>query len=69
MTMMINIKDQYVEQLETFISSLPKNAVELKNSLDVELSSRIDNYRNDKSQTTSFDSGLNVIRSNLVSNN
>ena len=68
MTMMINIKDQYVEQLETFISSLPDNAVEVKNSLDSELSIRIDNYRNNKEQTVSFESGLNAIRSKLVSN-
>ena len=68
MTMMINIKDKYVEQLETFISSLPENAVELKNSLDMELSNRIDDYRNDKVKTVSFDSGLDAIRSKLVSN-
>ncbi len=68
MTMMINIEDKYVEQLETFISSLPENAVELKNSLDVELSNRIDDYRNNKAQTVSFDSGLDAIRSKLVSN-
>jgi len=67
MTMMLNIKDQYVEQLEIFISSLPKNAVELKNSLDIELSNRIDNYRNNKTQTVPFDSGLDLIRSKLVS--
>ena len=68
MTMMINIKDQYVEQLETFISSLPKNAIELKNSIDAELSTRIDDYRNNKVKTVSFDSGLNAIRSKLTSN-
>ena len=68
MTMMINIKDQYLEQLETFINSLPKNAVELKSSLDIELSNRIDDYRNNKVKTVSFDSGLDRIRSKLVSN-
>lgn len=65
---MINIKDQYLEQLETFINSLPKNAVELKSSLDIELSNRIDDYRNNKVKTVSFDSGLDRIRSKLVSN-
>lgn len=67
MTMMLNIKDQYVEQLETFIKSLPENAIELKNSLDVELSNRINDYQNNKNKTTAFDSGLDTIRSKLVS--
>ncbi len=68
MTMMINVKDQYVKQLETFISSLPEHAIEINTSLDAELLNRIDAYRSGNQKTVAFDSGLEAIRSKLVSN-
>ncbi|MDQ7044447.1 MAG: hypothetical protein Q9M32_00840 [Sulfurimonas sp.] len=67
MTMMINIQDHYLGQLKTFIKSLPVNAVEIKDSLDTELSNRINNYQNNKAQSVSFDNGLDAIRSKLIS--
>ena len=67
MTMMLNIKDRYVEQLEKFVNSLPADAIEIKNSLDVEISNRISNYRSGKLESTSFDTGLNSIREKLQS--
>lgn len=32
MTMQINIKDQFVEQFEAFVNSLPKNAIKIDNN-------------------------------------
>jgi len=65
MTMKINIKDQYVEQLETFIKSLPKNAIEIKNSLDEEISKRVNDYKNGDLKTVPFGTGLDSIREKL----
>ena len=31
MTMQINIKDQFLDQFQSFINSLPKNAIEVNN--------------------------------------
>lgn len=31
MTMQINIKDQFIDQFEAFVNSLPKNAIEINN--------------------------------------
>jgi len=31
MTMQINIKDQFLEQFESFVNSLPKNAIKIDN--------------------------------------
>ena len=66
MTMRINIQDQYVEQLETFIKSLPKNAVEIKSSLDEEISQRINDYKNGDLQTVAFGTGFDSIREKLL---
>jgi len=67
MTMMLNIKDNYVHQFENFINSLPKDAIEIKNSLDVEIANRINDYKSKKIETTSFENGLNSIREKLIS--
>ena len=67
MTMMLNIKDSYVHQFENFISSLPKDAIEIKNSLDMEIANRISDYKAKRVETTSFENGLNSIREKLVS--
>jgi len=66
MTMRINIQDQYIEQLETFLKSLPKNAVEIKHSLDEEISKRIINYKNGDLQTVAFGTRLDSIRKKLL---
>jgi len=67
MTMMLNVKDNYIHQLENFINSLPKDAIEIKNSLDMEIANRISDYKTKKIETTSFENGLNLIRKKLVS--
>ncbi len=67
MTMMLNVKDKYVQQLENFVNSLPKDAIEIKDSLDMEISKRVSSYRNSEMKTISFDTGLNSIREKLVS--
>ena len=67
MTMMLNIKDNYVHQFENFINSLPKDAIEIKNSLDMEIANRISDYKAKIVKTTSFENGLNSIREKLVS--
>ena len=65
MTMRINIKDEYVKQFETFINSLPKNAVEIKSSLDEEIAKRVDDYKNGDLKTVAFGSELESIRDRL----
>ncbi len=67
MTMMLNVKDKYIHQLESFVNSLPKDAIEIKNSLDVEIANRISDYQNNKSSSISFDSGLESLREKLIS--
>ena len=67
MTMMLNVKDRYVEQLEKFVNTLPKDAIVIKNSLDVEIASRVENYKNDNLNTVSFENGLSSIREKLQS--
>jgi len=67
MTMMLNVKDKYVQQLESFVNSLPKDAIEIKNSLDVEIANRIGDYKTQVIETISFEKGLNSIRENLIS--
>ncbi len=67
MTMMLNVDEKYVSKLESFLATLPKGAVEVKNSLDDEIVKRVAEYRSGKMQTTPFMDGLNSIREKLVS--
>jgi len=66
MTMMLDIDDKYVNKVESFIASLPKGAVEIKNSLDDEIAKRVMQYRDAKMKTTPFMEGLDDIREKLV---
>lgn len=45
MTMKIEIKEQYLEQFETLLKTLPKGAVEIKKSLDEEIEKRVQEYK------------------------
>jgi hypothetical protein len=67
MTMLVKIDDKYISNFENFISSLPQDAVEIKNSLDDEISKRTAQYRAGSMQTTPFMDGLSSIREKLVS--
>jgi len=67
MTMMLNVKDKYMHQLESFVNSLPKDAIEIKKSLDIEIANRISDYQNNKSSSVSFESGLESLREKLIS--
>lgn len=67
MTMHIEIKEQYLEQFEALLKTLPKDAVEVKKSLDEEIKKRSDEYRSGKMKTVPFGTGLDKIRENLVS--
>jgi len=67
MTMLLNVDDRYVTKLETFIASLPQGAVEMKNSLDDEITKRVAEYRSAQMSTTPFMDGLDSIREKLVS--
>lgn len=67
MTMMVKIDDKYISKFESFIASLPEGAVEMKNSLDDEISNRVTQYKNSKMRTTPFMDGLDAIREKLVS--
>ena len=67
MTMMLNVKDKYMHQLESFVNSLPKDAIEIKKSLDIEIANRISDYQNNRSSSVSFESGLESLREKLIS--
>lgn len=67
MTMRIDIKDQYIEQFEALLKTLPADAVEIKKSLDDEINKRVEEYKSGKIKTTPFMEGLDEIRESLVS--
>lgn len=67
MTMQLNIKDDYIEQFEALLKTLPKDAVVVKKSLDEEIKKRSQEYRSGKMETTPFMEGLDEIRESLVS--
>ncbi len=67
MTMTMDIKDQYIDQLEDFLKSLPDDAVSIKKSLDEEILKRVDEYKNDETSTVPFGTGLDKIREKLKS--
>lgn len=67
MTMKLIIKDKYIDQFEKLLQSLPKDAVEVKKSLDEEIKKRSQEYRSGKMQTTPFMENLDEIRQELVS--
>jgi len=67
MTIQVSIKDQYLEQFDKLIQSLPEGAVVIKKSLDEEVNKRVEEYRNGKIETVPFGTGLDKIRENLVS--
>ena len=58
MTMKVTIKDECLEQFEQMLKSLPKNAVEVKKSLDEEIKKRSQEYRSRKMQTEPFVTGI-----------
>ena len=67
MTMKITIKDEYLEQFEEMLKTLPKDAFEIKKSLDEEIKKRSQEYRSRKMKTTPFMEDLDEIRENLIS--
>lgn len=67
MTMVMDIKEQYMKKFEEFINSLPNDAVTIKNSLDEEIKKRVDEYKSDDTQTIPFNQNLSSIREKLVS--
>lgn len=67
MTMTMDIKEQYLDQFEHFLKSLPDDAVLIKKSLDEEIQKRVQEYQNDKSQIIPFEQNLSTIREKLVS--
>jgi len=67
MIMTLEIGDKYIDKVENFIASLPEGAVEKKDVLDNEISTRVREYRSGKMKTTPFMEGLDKIRKKLVS--
>ncbi len=67
MTMIMDIKEQYLSKFEEFIKSLPSDAVIIKNSLDLEIKKRIDAYKKDNSQAIPFNQNLSSTREKLLS--
>ncbi|MGM0519772.1 MAG: hypothetical protein ACQERD_09040 [Campylobacterota bacterium] len=67
MTMNVTIKDEYIKQFEEAMKTLPKDAVEIKKSLDEEIKKRSQEYRSGNMKTEPFGTGLDRIREKLVS--
>ena len=67
MTMLLSVDDKYINKVENFIASLPQGAVEVENSLDDEIATRVALYRSGNMQTTPFMDGLDSIRERLIS--
>ncbi|MEA3552836.1 MAG: hypothetical protein U9R39_00385 [Campylobacterota bacterium] len=67
MTMKVTVKDEYIEQFEEAIKTLPNDAVDVKKSLDEEIRKRSNEYRSGKMETTPFMEGLDEIKKSLVS--
>ena len=67
MTMIMDIKEQYIKRFEAFLKSLPSDAVTIKNSLDEEITKRVNEYKGDDSQSVPFNQNLSSIREKLVS--
>ncbi|MGZ8548851.1 MAG: hypothetical protein ACXW33_09605 [Sulfuricurvum sp.] len=65
--MRVSIKEQYMPEFEKFVKTLPDDAIEIKKSLDDEISKRVEEYRSGKMKTTPFMDGLDEIRASLVS--
>lgn len=62
MTMTMDIKEQYLNQFENFVKSLPKDAVVIKKPLDEEINKRVEEYNNAQMKTVPFGTGLDKIR-------
>ncbi len=67
MTMRVTVKDEYIEQFQQLLKSLPEDAVEVEKSLDEEIKKRSQEYRSGKMKTTPFLEGLDEIRKSLLS--
>ena len=66
MTMRVSIKDQYMNEFDQFIKTLPSEAVIIKKSLDDEITKRVNDYKSNNMSTSAFGTGLNKIRENLI---
>jgi len=66
-TLQVSIQDDYVDEFDDFISTLPKDAVSVTKSLDEEVRKRVDEYRSGTMKTTPFMEGLDEIRESLTS--
>jgi hypothetical protein len=64
--MTIDIKEQYIDKFEDFIHSLPKDAINVKKSLNSEIDKRVEEYKNGVCNTKPFEDGLDTIREKLV---
>ncbi len=67
MTMRVTVKDEYIEQFQQLLKSLPEDAVEVEKSLDEEIKKRSQEYRSGKMKTTPFLEGLDEIQKSLLS--
>jgi len=64
-TVRINIQESYMPSLNAFLETLPKEAVETQKSLDNEIKSRLNEYKNGTMKTTLLRGGLDRIRAKI----
>jgi len=70
MTAVVEINEQYAQQFQQFIKSIPKNAIKLtliKNNLDEEIEKRIKAIDNGEEVLTPYTQGMSELRKKLQS--
>lgn len=65
MTMIMDIKEDYLAQFQHFINSLLKDAIVVKQSLDVEITKRIKEYQDGDMKSVPFEQGLSQMRQSM----
>lgn len=64
-TVKISIQESYLPRLNAFLESLPKDALEKKKSLNDEILTRVDKYKNGNMKTTPLKDGIDRIRAKI----
>jgi hypothetical protein len=64
--MIMDIKEQYMKKFEEFLKSLPSDAITIRNSLDEEITKRVDEYKNGSARSVPFNQNLSSVREKLV---
>ena len=66
-TIMLKVEDSYIEQFLNYLSTLPKNKVEiLRDKIAIDLQTRIEDIESGKEKEIDFRSNLDNIKEKIV---